>query len=211
MVADIDTYESQPEAVTLMTLHSAKGLEFPVVFITGLEEGLFPLSRSMEKPETLEEERRLFYVGATRAKEQLFLTHARTRHRFGPTASMKSRFIEEIPSEYLDIENLIPDTDLEPGGLGYDAPGRTWRAGAFLNPARRARTVTRLDAEPQLPRTGVAASLQAGTIIRHPKFGEGEVLAIRGAGDGTMCDIAFRSGFTKTLMVRFAPLEILRQ
>ena len=209
LVTDLDTYEAQAEAITLMTLHAAKGLEFPVVFITGLEEGLFPLVRSMEKPEALEEERRLFYVGATRAKEQLFLTHARTRRRLGPVASMKSRFIEEIPREYLDVENLIPDTELEPGGLGYDAPGRTWRTG-FQDPRRRARSVARRDAEADCPRTGIAQALQAGTVIRHPKFGEGEVLSIRGMGDGTTCEIAFRAGFTKTLMVRFAPLEILR-
>ncbi|MEW5702065.1 MAG: UvrD-helicase domain-containing protein [Candidatus Zixiibacteriota bacterium] len=209
LVTDVDNYETRAEAVTLMTLHAAKGLEFPAVFITGLEEGLFPLLRSMEKPETLEEERRLFYVGATRAKEQLYLSYARTRRRLGPVASLKSRFIEEIPREYLDVENFIPETELDAGGLGYDAPGRTWRTG-FQDPQRRARAVARRDAEPQPNRAGIAQSLQAGTIIRHPKFGEGEVLAIHGMGDGTTCEIAFRAGFTKTLMVRFAPLEILR-
>jgi len=210
LVTDIDMYDAQTDAVTLMTLHAAKGLEFPVVFMTGLEEGLFPLSRSMEKPETLEEERRLFYVGATRAKERLFLTYARTRRRFGPVASIKSRFIEEIPQEYLDIENLIPATELEPGGIGYDAPGRTWRTG-FMNTRNRGRAVTRRSAAgSDFQREGIAQALQAGTIVRHPQFGEGEVLSISGAGDGTTCEVAFRGGFTKTLMVRFAPLEILQ-
>ncbi len=211
LVTDIDSYEPSLERVTMMTLHSAKGLEFPIVFITGLEEGLFPLSRSMERPETLEEERRLFYVGATRAKDRLFLTHARTRRRLGPMASMKSRFIEEIPREYLDVENLIPATELEPGGLGYDAAGRSWRAGASMyGEHRAARTVAKKDSVSEPRRSGVAAMIQAGTIVRHAKFGEGEVLSIRGSGDGATCDVTFRTVGTKTLMLRFAPLEILR-
>jgi DNA helicase-2/ATP-dependent DNA helicase PcrA len=165
----------------------------------------------MENPDTLEEERRLFYVGATRAEERLFLTHARTRRRFGPVASMKSRFIEEIPVEYLDVENLIPETELAGDGLGYNAPGRVQRSG-FLDSSRRSgRGVTRSGATAaEYKRQGVAASLQAGTIIRHPQFGEGEVLSISGAGDGTTCVVVFRTGVQKTLMVRFAPLEILQ-
>ena len=217
LVTDIDSFDAQTEAITLMTLHSAKGLEFPVVFICGLEEGLFPLSRSMEKPEALEEERRLFYVGATRAKERLFLTYARTRQRFGPMASMKSRFIEEIPPEFLEVENLIPSADLEPGGLGYDAPARSWvREGRTAS--RSARSVSRVGAaegagrrERDLQSAMLAQTIQAGSVVFHPQFGEGEVMTVRGAGDSTTCEIAFRGGFSKTLMVRFAPLRILRQ
>ena len=209
LVTDIDTYQSQQDAVTLMTIHAAKGLEFPVVFITGLEEGLFPLSRSMEKPETLEEERRLFYVAATRAKERLTLTYARTRRRFGSMISIKSRFIEEIPRDHLDIENLIPDIELDGTGLGYNAPGRSWRTG-FMQTQKQGRTVARIGSTVAMPRTGIAEALQAGSIIRHPQFGEGEILSIHGSGDGTTCQISFRAGFTKTIMVRYAPLELLR-
>jgi len=209
LVTDIDMYDAKLDAVTLMTLHAAKGLEFPVVFVTGLEEGLFPLSRSMERFEDLEEERRLFYVGATRAKERLFLTYSRTRRRFGPVASMKSRFIEEIPQDYLDIENLIPEIELDGSGLGYDAPGRTWRTG-FRQSQNRGRAVGRLGAAPQVPRLGIADAIQAGSIVRHPQFGEGEILSLTGSGDGTTCEIAFRTGFTKTIMIRYAPLEILQ-
>jgi DNA helicase-2/ATP-dependent DNA helicase PcrA len=209
LVTDIDTYQSQQDAVTLMTIHAAKGLEFPVVFITGLEEGLFPLSRSMEKPETLEEERRLFYVAATRAKERLTLTYARTRRRFGSMISIKSRFIEEIPRDHLDIENLIPDIELDGTGLGYNAPGRSWRTG-FMQTQKQGRTVARIGSTVAVPRTGIAEALQAGSIIRHPQFGEGEILSIHGSGDGTTCQISFRAGFTKTIMVRYAPLELLR-
>jgi DNA helicase-2/ATP-dependent DNA helicase PcrA len=213
LVTDIDLYEEQASAVTLMTLHSAKGLEFPVVFVCGLEEGLFPLSRSMEKPEDLEEERRLFYVGATRAKERLFLTYARTRQRFGPVASMKSRFIEEIPPEYLDVENLIPAADLEPGRLGYEAPARS-RPGGTRAASRSARSVARVGSsgsQRDLQRVMLAQTIQAGSVVFHPQFGEGEVMSVHGAGDSTTCEVAFRSGFSKTLMVRFAPLQIVRQ
>lgn len=210
LVSDIDNYEARLEAITLMTLHAAKGLEFPVVFICGLEEGLFPLSRSMEKPEALEEERRLFYVGATRAKERLFLTYARTRHRFGPMASMRSRFIEEIPAEFLDVENQVPTGELEGGSLGYDAPARSWNR-PTLTRTRSARTVSRSGADHASSGAMVALNIQAGSIVLHPKFGEGEVLTVRGMGDSTTCEIAFRGGFSKTIMVRYAPLQILRQ
>jgi DNA helicase-2/ATP-dependent DNA helicase PcrA len=213
LVTDVDMYDQELGAVTLMTLHAAKGLEFPAVFICGLEEGLFPLSRSMEKPEQLEEERRLFYVGATRAKERLFLTYARTRQRFGPMASMKSRFIEEIPPDYVEVENLIPSAELEPGGLGYDASARSWQS-KTRGVSRTARTVSRTGTssnEREMQRAMLAQTIQAGSIVFHPQFGEGEVMAVRGAGDSTTCEVAFRGGFSKTLMVRFAPLQIMRQ
>ena len=102
LLTDIDRWDSESDKVTLMTLHSAKGLEFPVVFITGLEEGLFPLSRCMESREELEEERRLFYVGLTRAKERVFLSYAFRRRRFDDVGSLRSQFLEEIPQELVE-------------------------------------------------------------------------------------------------------------
>ncbi|MFQ5869425.1 MAG: ATP-dependent helicase [Candidatus Zixiibacteriota bacterium] len=104
LLTDIDRWDSESDKVTLMTLHSAKGLEFPVVFITGLEEGLFPLSRCMESREELEEERRLFYVGLTRAKERVFLSYAFRRRRFDDVGSLRSQFLEEIPQELVQEE-----------------------------------------------------------------------------------------------------------
>ena len=104
LITDIDQWDNTQEAVSLMTLHSAKGLEFSVVFMVGLEEGLFPLSRSLESVEQTEEERRLFYVGCTRAKHSLFLSYARTRSRFGQVFNLKSRFLDEIPEELLEVE-----------------------------------------------------------------------------------------------------------
>jgi DNA helicase-2/ATP-dependent DNA helicase PcrA len=108
LLTDIDRWDSESDKVTLMTLHSAKGLEFPVVFITGLEEGLFPLSRCMESREELEEERRLFYVGLTRAKERVFLSYAFRRRRFDDVGSLRSQFLEEIPRELVKEEK--PET-----------------------------------------------------------------------------------------------------
>jgi len=104
LLTDIDRWDSECDKVTLMTLHSAKGLEFPVVFITGLEEGLFPLSRCMESREELEEERRLFYVGLTRARERVFLSYAFRRRRFDDVGSLRSQFLEEIPQELVEEE-----------------------------------------------------------------------------------------------------------
>jgi hypothetical protein len=133
-------------------------------------------------------------------------------------ASMKSRFIEEIPPEFLDVENLIPSADLEPGGLGYEAPARNWRSPEVRPASRSARSVSRIGAaegagrrERELQRAMLTQTIQAGSVVFHPQFGEGEVMTVRGAGDSTTCEIAFRSGFSKTLMVRFAPLQILRQ
>jgi DNA helicase-2/ATP-dependent DNA helicase PcrA len=104
LITDIDQWDDTKEAVSLMTLHSAKGLEFSAVFMVGLEEGLFPLSRSLESVEQTEEERRLFYVGCTRAKEVLFLSYARMRNRFGQNYNLRSRFIDEIPEELIEVE-----------------------------------------------------------------------------------------------------------
>ena len=104
LITDIDQWDNTKEAVTLMTLHAAKGLEFSVVFMVGLEEGLFPLSRSLESVEQTEEERRLFYVGCTRAKNLLFLSYARMRSRFGQMLNLKSRFLDELPEELIEME-----------------------------------------------------------------------------------------------------------
>jgi DNA helicase-2/ATP-dependent DNA helicase PcrA len=163
----------------------------------------------MERPEDLEEERRLFYVGATRAKEELILTYARIRNRFGPMASMKSRFIEEIPAEYVTVDNMVPSYEVEPGGLGYDAPARVWR-GESSTPTRSARSVSRIGSSSAAPRSNIAQMIQAGSVVFHQQFGEGEVVTVRGSGDSTTCEIHFRQGFSKTLMVRYAPLRMLR-
>ncbi|MDZ7270011.1 MAG: UvrD-helicase domain-containing protein [candidate division KSB1 bacterium] len=197
LLTDIDTWNDRSNAVSLMTVHAAKGLEFPVVFITGLEEGLFPLSRSFDSTEDLEEERRLFYVGSTRAKEKLYLTWASTRLRQGQTYScLPSRFLEEIDHEQVD----------------YEVAGRVGRRASYQAPARRGegerRSVIRrlraYEEESQLP-----AQLEIGCRVRHPKFGPGTVLAVSRASVGTTLTIDFDRYGRKKIVLEFAQLQVL--
>jgi len=195
LITDVDRWEPDTDAVTMMTLHSAKGLEFPVVFITGLEEGLFPLAQAMQDSDRLAEERRLFYVGSTRAKKRLYLSYARTRRRFGETVNMKSRFLAELPGDSYVTENHIGYDRLGPGGLSYQR-----------------RRVARRGARPVgLPQgaNDLSAILQAGMRILHPRFGEGLIETVRGYGAGLTCEISFKSGEVKTIVARYANFEIL--
>lgn len=206
LITDVDRWDPETDAVTLMTLHSAKGLEFPVVFIAGLEEGLFPLSQAMEDSEKLAEERRLFYVGATRAKERLHLTYARTRRRFGDSVNMKSRFLDELPADSYTVENHIGYDRLGPGGLSYErkrvvrrkvhSPATVHQSGGYDAP---------------IPGGGndVTAILQAGMRVLHPKFGEGMIESISGYGESLRCEVAFKTGEVKTIIARYANFEIL--
>ncbi len=179
LLTDIDMWDKTKDKVNLMTLHSAKGLEFPVVFITGMEEGLFPLSRAIEEPNELEEERRLFYVGLTRAKQKVFLSYARHRKRFGEMTNLKSRFLDEIPEKLLEIEDL----------LGFEKE---------IDIEIRDREESIED-----------SLLKVGTLVLHPYFGEGKVIKKQGTGENMRVEVKFRAGFVKRLMVKYAELEIL--
>ena len=201
LVSDIDSLEEGTPAVTLMTLHAAKGLEFPVVFLTGLEEGVFPHMRSLEKREQLEEERRLCYVGLTRAKEELYLSWARQRSQFLGTAyNPPSRFLKEIP-ETLFAFNPKPsgsplstfDPDIERRDRQGSVPDRLWHEGP-----RPPREVARRKEE---------ASYRAGQRVRHPQFGEGVVLRVSGEGDEAVIEIAFPNVGPRKLMLSYAKLE----
>lgn len=190
LVADIDQLgkeEGPAESVVLMTLHSAKGLEFPVVFLIGLEEGVFPHSRSLMDDEEMEEERRLAYVGITRAEEELYMTNAEMRTLYGKTnMNPVSRFISEIPEDLLDSEN--PKRQ----------PRKAMPFGQKTRPA-----VTR-------PQTSAAAGLEwrVGDKAAHKKWGTGTVVAVKGNGDSTELDIAFPSPTgIKRLLAQFAPIE----
>ncbi|MEM1503541.1 DNA helicase PcrA [Domibacillus sp. 8LH] len=190
LVADIDQLgkeEGPAESVVLMTLHSAKGLEFPVVFLIGLEEGVFPHSRSLMDDEEMEEERRLAYVGITRAEEELYMTNAEMRTLYGKTnMNPVSRFISEIPEDLLESEN--PKRQ----------PRKAMPFGQKTRPA-----VTR-------PQTSVAAGLEwrVGDKAAHKKWGTGTVVAVKGSGDSTELDIAFPSPTgIKRLLAQFAPIE----
>ncbi|RAK15091.1 DNA helicase-2/ATP-dependent DNA helicase PcrA [Anoxybacillus vitaminiphilus] len=191
LVADIDQLDTeednQNDAVVLMTLHSAKGLEFPVVFIIGMEEGIFPHSRSLDDEAEMEEERRLAYVGITRAEEELFLTSAQMRTLFGRTGiNPVSRFISEIPDEL--IENF----------------NETMRKNSPFTARQQPRTMAR----PAAATTGgEAIDWRVGDKAEHKKWGIGTVVSVRGEGDDKELDIAFPSPIgIKRLLAKFAPI-----
>lgn len=203
LVADIDKLDDdgeKAESVVLMTLHSAKGLEFPVVFLIGLEEGVFPHSRSLMEEAEMEEERRLAYVGITRAEEELFITNAQMRTLFGRTnMNPPSRFIKEIPAELLDGLEPEPAKKSSPfGSSPFGSPGVSRQA----QPQRKA--VVR----PSASNTGGdEIDWKVGDKAQHGKWGTGTVVSVKGSGEGTELDIAFPKPVgIKRLLAKFAPI-----
>ena len=182
LVSEQDEYDEESGSVTLMTLHNAKGLEFPVVFIIGLEDGVFPHYRSMGDPAHLEEERRLMYVGVTRARERLYMTYAWSRTLFGSTSySPPSRFLGEIPTELVRA--------LEEGELVV-------ADGASVSPIRAAVVGRR-----EIPQ------ISAGVPVQHDKWGEGVVLTVCGSGTDAEATVRFEDAGEKRLLVAYAPLR----
>jgi len=199
LVSDVDNLDPAADAVALMTLHAAKGLEFPVVFLTGLEDGLLPHANSSATPEGLEEERRLCFVGITRAKHLLFLTHAGSRQRGGSVEyALPSRFLLEIDPDTLDAPP--PQTTVEP--TPDDAPDHT-----YDEPPPEEFAVP----EPPPARRPRRLRLRTGDRIRHPHFGLGTVLAVQDFGRETFATISFDAGGKRILSLRHAPLERLSQ
>ena len=195
LVTDIDRWDESVDCVTLMTLHNAKGLEFPVVFITGMEDGLFPISRAMESPNDLEEERRLCYVGITRARERLFLTHANLRRRFGGTqTSLRSRFIDEIPDDLVSRESTSRyySRSSWPQEEKASAP-------PFEDDITTPRTV-----ETPMGRVRISQ----GQDVKHPIWGKGRIIQVAGSGDDLRATIRF-SDTTKKVIVKYAALEMI--
>ncbi len=190
------------DSVTLMTLHNAKGLEFAVVFLAGMEEGLFPQSRSAESEEELEEERRLCYVGITRAKERLVLTHASERRLYGyPQSNLMSRFVQEIPREAMEFSGSDSD-------MVYSFRDRVpWENASFAAARKESKSV---QAEvPQAPRSGPGDRYYKGAVVRHAKFGLGTVQRSEGAGDDLKIGVSFPGHGVKTLAVKYANLEVI--
>ena len=189
------------DTVTLMTLHNAKGLEFSVVFMAGMEEGLFPHSRSAESEEELEEERRLCYVGITRAKERLILTHAAERRLYGyPQANLVSRFVQEIPGEALEkiggsTAELIPARDHARWSTCL------YRAGEKIMDSS--------SATEQKTKSDAGDCYYKGAVVRHAKFGLGTVQRSEGAGDDLKISVSFPGYGVKTLAVKYANLEVI--
>ncbi|HEX5437546.1 MAG TPA: UvrD-helicase domain-containing protein [Gemmatimonadaceae bacterium] len=200
LITDFDRQNPTSDAVLMMTLHNAKGLEFPLVFITGLEEGLFPLSRSLDDPATLEEERRLFYVGITRAQRKLYLTYARSRRRNGETMpSLPSRFLTAIPPAMLEQRSTIR---LRGAGRAVLPPTPSMR--------RPGRTVSLNGrADPDIDLSQDAPRLVKGERVRHARFGAGSVVELSGVGRDVKVTIDFDDEAVgrKRLVVAYAGLE----
>lgn len=181
LVTDIDQYDADSDKVTMMTLHSAKGLEFPIVFLVGMEEGVFPHSRSLYDPGEMEEERRLCYVGITRARERLYLTHCQQRTLYGNTKKNKaSRFLDEIPMKYLTTRDPLDDM---PGDEAVK-PETNFQEGL-----------------------SAPLSFTPGERVYHRKWGNGVVKDVRGTGDNLEVKVDFPGLGVKTLLARYAPLE----
>ncbi|MFB3879893.1 MAG: DNA helicase PcrA [Armatimonadota bacterium] len=200
LLTSADMIEEGVEAVPLMTLHSAKGLEFPVVFMVGMEEALFPLARAAfsDNPMELEEERRLCYVGMTRAKERLFLTSAEYRTIYGGTSrTMPSRFLDDIPEELIE-----PMGPIAPRHITWETADITRRAQAGLGESGPAA------AQQILVEAGAGnAPFRAGDRVRHPKFGQGMVVSVNGSGAEMVISVAFPAKGIKKLDPAYANLE----
>jgi DNA helicase-2/ATP-dependent DNA helicase PcrA len=203
LVADTDDLDDDDSSVVLMTLHSAKGLEFPAVFMIGLEDGVFPHLRSIGEPDQLEEERRLCYVGITRAMERLYLSHAWSRTLFGGTQyNPPSRFLEEIP-EHL-VEEVKANT------RGSRRRSDSWGTAGFTATEHRERQVdAALRARAPAPSGADQLGLHIGDDVRHKKFGDGVILGIEGAGDKAEAVVNFAGVGEKRLLLAWAPLEKL--
>ena len=208
LYTDLDNYDQSMDCVTLMTMHAAKGLEFPTVFIVGCEEGIFPGLRCIGEPDEMEEERRLCYVALTRAREHLILTCARQRMLFGrTTANRVSRFVEEIPEE--DIQKLNV-----PHGYGYSEPSRdpqqypprqsAPRAYTVSAPEPRRRPPVRPATPAAKPASGAAPTFAVGDRVVHKAFGDGVVAAVKPMGGDALLEVDFETAGTKRLMMRAA-------
>jgi DNA helicase-2/ATP-dependent DNA helicase PcrA len=207
LVTDLDENDPEASSVTLMTLHSAKGLEFPVVFLIGLEDGVFPHVRSLGDPDELEEERRLCYVGLTRAEERLYLCHAWSRMMFGSTDYRPpSRFLDEIPAELVALSGADdrPGRGRRGGGDGGGG-GRGGGLGAHRE-AVVAAAMRRDNEQPVGARGAEQLGLRVGDDVHHEKFGDGVIVDISGSGDKAEARVRFRDVGEKTLLLSWAPL-----
>jgi DNA helicase-2/ATP-dependent DNA helicase PcrA len=184
LLTSLDQYANKEDTVSLMTVHSAKGLEFDIVYLCGLEEGLLPFSRALEKPNELEEERRLFYVAVTRARKKLHLLWASLRWRFGEEKMcVRSRFIDECPKDLLEKAASQRKEPTRP--MSFPAP------------------------KPHLTRSGEVA-FSAGMTVEHPFFGRGEVISVKGLGENSILSVAFPKYGQKLLLAKYADLKVVK-
>ena len=216
LYTDLDSRVDGDNCVTMMTMHAAKGLEFPQVFVVGMEEGLFPGNRAMGDAEEMEEERRLCYVAMTRAKEKLTLTNARQRTLYGKTTPcMPSRFLNEIPEDNMEwLSKPVPHSE------AWDDTGDDTFGGRYGSRERRGAAAAYRDV-PSAPRTGAlhaassaakashtasapALQIQAGEMVEHDAFGKGLVISLRAMGGDALLEVAFDTVGTKKLMLKAA-------
>lgn len=221
LMTDVDNYDAEADTVTMMTMHAAKGLEFPVVFLPGFEESVFPSNQAMFEPSKVEEERRLCYVAITRAKQKLYIIHANTRMLYGCTGhNFVSRFLTSIPKELLKEEKLntfrTPSMSTYKGGSSFDFGGsqETFWANDFGIPKRKPTSVSsgqsimeRQNKPKTTVNTGSKMSFAIGDKVSHSAFGNGTVKSAEPMGNDTMLTIEFESVGIKKLMANYAKLE----
>ena len=231
LYTDLDSHDPAEDCVVMMTMHSAKGLEFPVVFVVGAEEGIFPGMRVIGEPEEMEEERRLCYVAMTRAREQLFLTCAGQRMLFGRTSSNRpSRFVDEIPEEFLERTGRtcldrsgdewggIPGRTPDPEGYAHPrsaASPSSGRSGGTYPGAARAAAAAKYPLPGRAPAAAPAPecalpALAPGDMVRHKAFGEGMVISVQKTGGDALVEIAFDGVGTKRLLLKFAASQMAK-
>lgn len=220
LVADVDKYDTEADAVVLMTIHSAKGLEFPIVFLPGMEDGIFPgMQTIMGGADDMEEERRLAYVAITRAREQVILLHTRTRIWYGQTvANPLSRFVGEISEELINREDLTVEAMSMAVSQGNSAPGGGQSHSYYERPRRPKAPVhtDRLTVGQPTPAATAAArqsmnALTPGDRVTHATFGEGEILSIKPMGADKLIEVMFDTAGTKKLMGTYAKLRKLEE
>ncbi len=215
LVSDVDKYDEDADAVVLMTIHAAKGLEFPVVFLSGVEDGIFPSLSNMESEEEMSEERRLAYVAVTRAKEKLYITHAKNRMMYGKTNfNPLSRFIKnEVPESLLDVikPRAMPRASAGYGiGRGFGYGGnykRSEEAASFFNAVNRSSPAVKQSAQKSGASGFGIVRIEAGARVEHMLFGQGTVISAKDMGGDILYEVKFDSGETKRLMATFAKLK----
>lgn len=213
LISDIDSYNEDEDAVVLMTLHSAKGLEFPVVFIPGLEEGIFPGNQSMFSEEDLEEERRLAYVGITRAKKKLYLISSQQRMLYGQTSrNMPSRFLREIPSSVIDDQSVVARrstgfTSTHSGFSSGARGGSSYTSSSKIGSARQSSNSAHKFGQAGNAAQKSNVDYKVGDTVSHKSFGTGTILTITPMGGDMLLEVAFDKAGTKKMMANYARLE----
>lgn len=213
LISDIDSYNEDEDAVVLMTLHSAKGLEFPVVFIPGMEEGIFPGNQSMFSEEDLEEERRLAYVGITRAKKKLYLISSQQRMLYGQTSrNMPSRFLREIPSSVIDDQSVVArrSTGFTSAHSGFSSGARggsSYTSSSKIGSARQSSNSAHKFVQAGNAAQKSNVDYKVGDTVSHKSFGTGTILTITPMGGDMLLEVAFDKAGTKKMMANYARLE----